>query len=96
MALIAKPARPAPKTAEPVDPVEAFIAKGGSVPQAEPSPSIAAVEPTAKGAQHPLKFPADSDLFDRLERARKGSAVRLPRNTWILQAIAEKLARDSR
>ena len=93
MALSAKPIRPAPKAAEPADPIEAFIAKGGSVPQADPSPPIAAIEPAAKGAQHPLKFPADSDLFDRLERARKGSAVRLPRSTWVRPAIAEKLAR---
>lgn len=95
MALSAKPIRPAPKPAEPSDPIEAFIAKGGSVPQAEAPAPTGAAEPSAKGAQHPLKFPADSDLFERLERARKGSAVRLPRNTWILQAIAEKLARDS-
>lgn len=92
MALMAKPARPAPKPVTPADPVEAFIAKGGSVPQSEPAP---AAEAPAKGAQHPLKFPSDSDLFERLEQARKASAVRLPRNTWILQAIAEKLARDS-
>jgi hypothetical protein len=96
MALSSKPIRPALKPSEPADPIEAFIAKGGSVPQAEPlAPApFAAPEPAAKGAQHPLKFPADSDLFERLERARKGSAVRLPRNTWVLQAIAEKLARD--
>ncbi|MHB2204924.1 hypothetical protein [Methylobacterium sp. CM6257] len=92
MALSAKPVRPALKPAAPADPVEAFISKGGSVPQPE---APAAVEAATKGAQHPLKFPADSDLFERLERARKASAVRLPRNTWILQAIAEKLARDS-
>jgi hypothetical protein len=35
-------------------------------------------------------------LFDRLERCRKASAVPLPRNTWILQAIAEKLERDEK
>lgn len=87
MALSAKPARPA---AKPADPVEAFISKGGSVPAEAP-----AVEKAAKGAQHPLKFPADSDLFERLEHARRASVVRLPRNTWILQAIAEKLARDA-
>lgn len=50
----------------------------------------------AKAPQHPLKFPHDSDLFERLERARRVTAVRLPRNTWILQAIAEKLERDGR
>lgn len=92
MALSAKPTRPSPRPAAPADPVEAFIAKGGSVPQPEAPP---ATQGPAKGAQHPLKFPADSDLFEKLEQARKASAVRLPRNTWILQAIAEKLARDS-
>lgn len=87
MALTAKPVRPA-KAPRSADPVEAFISKGGSAPPVLPA------DP-AKGAQHPLKFPADSDLFDRLERARAGSVVKLPRNTWILQAIAEKLARDA-
>lgn len=85
MALTAKPSRAAKPT--PVDPVEAFIAKGGSAPPT-------AVDVAPKGAQHPLKFPLDSDLFERLEAARKASVVKLPRNTWILQAIAEKLERD--
>jgi hypothetical protein len=84
MALSAKPTRVAP---QPVDNIEAFISKGGSAPAAaDPKPAV-------KGAQHPLKFP-ESDLFERLERARKASAVKLPRNTWILQAIAEKLERE--
>lgn len=86
MALSAKPIRPTPK---PVDPIDAFISKGGSVPL-EAAPEKAAT----KAPQHPLKFPA-GDLFDRLEQARSASDVKLPRNTWILQAIAEKLARDS-
>jgi len=86
MTLIARPARP---VQAPVDAVEAFISKGGSVP-AETSP-----EKPVKAPQHPLKFPP-GDLFGRLERAREASAVKLPRNTWILQAIAEKLERDSR
>ena len=84
MALSAKPIRPAPK---PVDAVDAFISKGGSVPVEAPSGK------TTKAPQHPLKFPA-GDLFERLERARGASDVKLPRNTWILQAIAEKLSRD--
>ena len=96
MALSAKPPRPATKLAGEPDSIDAFIYKGGSVPQAKPPADAAATaEPPAKGAQHPLKFPADSDLFERLEKARRASVVRLPRNTWILQAIAEKLARDA-
>ena len=84
MALTAKPTRPAQPSAEAV---EAFISKGGTAPTA---PSK---EGPAKPPQHPLKFPP-GDLFGRLERARAASAVKLPRNTWILQAIAEKLERD--
>jgi hypothetical protein len=84
MALSAKPARLAP---QPAENIEAFINKGGS------APADAAPKPAAKGAQHPLKFP-EGDLFERLERARKSTAVKLPRNTWILQAIAEKLERE--
>lgn len=85
MALTARPSRPAPKAA---DDVEAFLSKGGSVPAAAPE------DKPARGPQHPLKFPP-GDLFDRLERARAASVVKLPRNTWILQAIAEKLERES-
>ncbi len=81
MALSAKPVRP---SGGPVDNVEAFISKGGSAPLTKAA---------RKGAQHPLKFP-ESDLFERLERARNATPVKLPRNTWILQAIAEKLERE--
>lgn len=91
MGVTAKPPRIVSKAVEPVDPaVDAFIRKGGSAPAEPVEP---ASEKAAKAPQHPLKFPA-GDLFDRLERAREASAVKLPRNTWILQAIAEKLARD--
>lgn len=75
-------AKPKPKVVESLD---AFIDKGGSV--------AAPTRQPGKTAQHPLKFPA-SDLFERMERARSAATVKLPRNTWILQAIAEKLARE--
>lgn len=85
MALTGKPSRPqAEKTSEKA--IEAFISKGGSV---------AAEAPKTKAAQHPLKFPADGALFSRMENVRKAGTVQLPRNTWILQAIAEKLERET-
>jgi hypothetical protein len=87
MALTAKPARPSPSAT--VHKVENFINGGGSVAVSVTSPAT----PT-KAPQHPLKFP-DPDLFARLEAARKATPVTLPRNTWILQAIAEKLERES-
>ncbi|WP_084798650.1 hypothetical protein [Pleomorphomonas koreensis] len=67
--------------------IEAFISKGGSV--------ASEVAPKAKYVQHPLKFPADGTLFGRMESVRKAGTVQLPRNTWILQAIAEKLERET-
>lgn len=60
-----------------------IIGKGGS----------AAEKAEGRGLQHPLKF-HDAKLWDRLEAARKNTPVKLPRNTWILQAIHEKLERE--
>lgn len=65
--------------------LDAFIEAGGS--------AAAVTTRRQKLAQHPLKFPA-SDLFERMEKARSVMPVKLPRNTWILQAIAEKLERE--
>lgn len=65
----------------------AFIDAGGSAPAKHEAGAH------AKPPQHPLKFP-NPELFERLERARAAGDVKLPRNTWILQAIAEKLARE--
>jgi hypothetical protein len=76
------------RTQKPGKDVEAFIAKGGTVAEE------AEVKTADKVPQHPLKFHRP-ELFRRLEEARKGGAVELPRNTWILQAIAEKLDRES-
>ena len=59
------------------------IGKGGS----------AAAKEEGRGLQHPLKF-HDAELWNRLEAARKNTPVKLPRNTWILQAINGKLERE--
>lgn len=91
MALSPKPVRPAPKPVEP-EAVASFLSRGGSAPETVAAETASAA---GKGAQHPLKFPAGSGLFERLEQARSASMVKLPRNTWILQAIAEKLERDA-
>jgi hypothetical protein len=69
--------------------VMAFVDRGGTAPAKQEG------RDGDKPPQHPLKFPK-GDLFDRLERCRKASTVKLPRNTWILQAIAEKLDRDEK
>ena len=86
MSISRKPSREKGTEATPAQ-LLAFVEKGGSVARKTEDASV------IKAAQHPLKFPS-SELFERLERARAGGAVKLPRNTWILQAIAEKLARE--
>lgn len=48
----------------------------------------------AKAKVHPLRFPPERDLWDRLEAAISSNRVKLPRNTYILQAIHEKLEAD--
>jgi hypothetical protein len=86
MSISRKPTREKGTEATPAQ-LLAFVEKGGSVARKADDASV------TKVAQHPLKFPS-SGLFERLERARAAGPVKLPRNTWILQAIAEKLARE--
>lgn len=70
-----------PKPARGADPM-VLIHKGGS-----PAPGERRVTQIA------LRVPGE--LLARLDAARTGEAVPLPRNTWILQAIAEKLEREA-
>ncbi len=73
---------PKPKS-HPVD-VDSLISKGGSVATTE--------TPTPKVTQVALRIPAD--LLERLNYALDNRPVKLPRHTWILEAIAEKLDRE--
>ncbi len=69
--------------------IEALIAKGGSVaaPAAAPAPPPA---PDVKLV--PVRI--DPALLARLDQAVQAQPIKIPRNTWVLQAIVEKLARD--
>jgi hypothetical protein len=83
MAIARKPSR---KTASAVD-VEALINRGGS-----PGGSEGREGPT--GAT-PILLRIPAGLLERLENALKERPVKLPRHTWILEAIHEKLTRES-
>lgn len=62
------------------------IGKGlDSTPEAASAP---------KAFNHPLKFPTDGVLWQKLEEARTAGLIKMPRNTFILQAVLEKLERD--
>jgi hypothetical protein len=82
MAVTRKP-RVVPESA-----IEALIAKGGSVaasapPAAPPAPDVKMV---------PVRM--EAGLLARIDRAVQAQPIKIPRNTWVLQAILEKLERD--
>jgi hypothetical protein len=85
MAITRKP-KPA-RAAGPVD-VEALINKGGSVAQfkAAAAPAASPVIPVI------LRLP--SGILGRIDDAVKARPVKMPRHTWILEAIVEKLAQQ--
>jgi hypothetical protein len=82
MAVTRKP-RVVPESA-----IEALIAKGGSV--AAPAPPAA--PPTLGVKMVPVRI--DTTLLTRIDRAVQAQPIKIPRNTWVLQAILEKLDRD--
>jgi hypothetical protein len=81
MAIARKPSR---KAAAPVN-VEALINRGGSSGTRE--------DQETKTTPILLRIPAG--MMERLDSALKGRPVKLPRHTWILEAIHEKLTRES-
>lgn len=82
MAITRKPQRsPAPA----VD-VDALINRGGS-------PTGAAADDT-ESKTSPILLRVPSDMLERIDSALRGRPVRLPRHTWILEAIHEKLTRE--
>ena len=66
--------------------IEALIAKGGSVATPEPAP------PTPDVKMVPVRI--EATLLARIDRAVQAQPIKIPRNTWVLQAILEKLERD--
>ena len=82
MAIARKPqAKPTPA----VD-VDALINRGGS-----PTPQ----EPEDDKAPTPILIRIPAGMLAQLDAALKARPVKLPRHTWILEAIHEKLSRDS-
>ena len=75
--------------------VDALIARGGSV-ASEPPPAPPAAPDAAKGGGSPtpvvLRIPPAQ--LARIEAALGARSVRIPRHTWLLEAVAEKLERD--
>ena len=87
MAITRKP-KPA-RAAGPVD-VEALINKGGSVAQFK---AAAAADP-APTPVVPVILRLPSGILGRIDDAVKARPVKMPRHTWILEAIVEKLSQQ--
>ena len=71
--------------------VEALIMKGGS-------PTGASTEPPTKPASKatPVILRIPSDLLTRIEEVRGSRPVKIPRHTWLLEAVVEKLQKEGK
>ncbi len=65
--------------------VEALINKGGSVP---------GTPEKAERATSPVVLRVPTELLEQIDRAREGRKVKIPRHTWLLEALVEKLERE--
>ena len=72
--------KPAPR---PEAEIAALIQKGGSVPQDAPP----------KPTQY-LQLRLDRELLGAIDAALQRRKVKIPRHTWILEALHEKLERE--
>lgn len=77
-----------PKAKPAVD-VEALISKGGSVAAEAPPPAPAERKPSPVVLRIPL------NLIDRIEQSIRARPVKIPRHTWLLEAIVEKLDKEA-
>jgi hypothetical protein len=88
MAVTRRP-KPAPSlTTAPTVDVEALINKGGSVaPTSEPS--------VAAGKPVPVVLRVPPDVLARVDQFVEARRVKVPRHTWLLEAVVEKLEREA-
>lgn len=71
--------------------IEALINKGGSV-GGQPAMAAGVEEGASKPVPVVLRLPGD--VLSQIDQALKGRRVRIPRHTWLLEAVVEKLERD--
>ena len=67
--------------------VDALINKGGSVARSVAEPATA-----SKPAPVVLRLPPD--VLTRIDRAVEARRVKVPRHTWLIEAVIEKLERE--
>ena len=87
MAVTRRP-KPALVAATPPVDVEALINKGGSVARA-------GAEPTSPAKTAPVVLRLPPDVLARVDRAVEARRVKVPRHTWLMEAVIEKLEREA-
>lgn len=68
--------------------IAAFISKGGSIPN-EPPPD------EEERTEARINFRLPGDMLAEVDAAIRHRRIRISRNTWLLEAVQEKLDRDA-
>jgi hypothetical protein len=68
--------------------IAAFISKGGSVPN-EPPPE------EEERTEARINFRLPDDMLAEVDALIRHRRIRISRNTWLLEAVQEKLDRDT-
>jgi hypothetical protein len=87
MAISRRP-KPTLVAAAPAVDVDALINKGGSVAR-----SVA--EPAAISKPAPVVLRMPPDVLARIDQAVEARRVKVPRHTWLMEAVIEKLERET-
>ncbi len=85
MAITRKPRRSSGASAKPVD-VDALISKGGSVAGKNGGQWKDAV---------PVILRLPEDILQKVDASVQARRIKTPRHTWLLEAVLEKLERES-
>lgn len=70
--------------------IHAFISEGGSV-AAKPSN----VSATTESKEVRINFRLPGDMAEEVDMSVKSRRIRISRNTWLLEAVQEKLDREA-
>lgn len=93
MAITKKPRASGPDPAQPVMPeakIQALIEKGGSVAQ------VGAQKPPDHHKPQLVQLRLDRLLVERIDAVLAERVINMPRHTWLLEAVHEKLAREEK
>lgn len=88
---ITKKPRASTSLSKPIMPeadIQALIAKGGSVAQAEER------KPLQDNKPQLVQLRLDRHVIDRIDAVLDTRLIKTPRHTWLLEAVHEKLLRE--